>query len=71
MRKTVKPLSPAKEICPVCQVEALMVKSKICHHSLCQECWDKWLQQDLRCPMCRGRVRKNFLVPEDIWGDEG
>jgi hypothetical protein len=66
MRKTVKPLEPAKETCPVCQVEAHMIKSNTCNHSLCKECWDKWLEQDLRCPICRGRVRKNFLVPGEL-----
>ena len=64
-RKKVKPLVDANqklEICPVCQLEEVMVMSNTCHHALCQPCWDQWLDQDLRCPICRGRVRKNFLV---------
>lgn len=56
--------SGKEEECPICQLVAPMVKSNNCNHSACQDCWDKWLEQDLRCPMCRGRVRRNFLVPE-------
>ena len=54
-----------RKTCPICQVDALMVKSNTCHHAMCQDCWDKWLTQDLRCPICRGRVRRNFLVNEE------
>ena len=35
-RKTVAPLLRAMETCPVCQLDALMVKSSGCNHSLCQ-----------------------------------
>lgn len=52
-------MAPVPELreCPICRMERRLIKNTECIHEICEECWDIWLKKDLRCPVCRVRVR--------------
>jgi hypothetical protein len=31
-----------------------------CSHTFCVSCLDRWMQQHIHCPMCRGQLREGF-----------
>lgn len=52
--------------CSICQTEwdregSIFVMPE-CRHSFDQDCIEKWLEQSIRCPICKGSVRKNLIL---------
>ena len=39
-----------------------IMSSSKCGHIACHNCWEKWLQTKLECPMCKNKVRPKTLI---------
>ena len=52
-------------VCHICTLKKELVGNKVCSHKFCEECWKLSLKSNLRCPLCRERVRESFLLTEE------
>ncbi|KAI5310028.1 hypothetical protein KEM55_001905, partial [Ascosphaera atra] len=52
----------ADEACPVCICSLNDPVITTCKHVFCRSCIERWLSQDLRCPMCREPLSADKLT---------
>eukprot|EP00658_Telonema_sp_P-2_P010423 TRINITY_DN13931_c0_g1_i1.p1 TRINITY_DN13931_c0_g1~~TRINITY_DN13931_c0_g1_i1.p1 ORF type:complete len:371 (-),score=70.96 TRINITY_DN13931_c0_g1_i1:398-1510(-) len=58
----------AGEPCEICNDDEKVKThyAKPCRHSLCETCWERWLEQSTKCPICGVEVLKTVRFPSAL-----
>lgn len=69
----------SKEVCSICQGDESKLLVLSCSHGLCEECYSRWVCNELSCPFCREHFPKRSVhknqwemlewQPKDLFND--
>ncbi len=51
----------SREVCSICQGDESKVLVLSCSHSLCEECYSRWVCNELSCPFCRENFQQRSV----------